>query len=172
MTYLYLNNSNLYTSTSYKTEYFTGDITPKIVHDSTIVPKKVIVYNTDTIKIDTTKLVNKYKKLLSEYKSKKIYNDTVVNDTSLFLSYNLSISDNKLDSISHIYQNKRGTIVRTITNTIYNKQPKLSLGISIGYQELSPQLTYSITNKLSVYGGYNISQKQPEVGLQLTLLSK
>jgi hypothetical protein len=94
-----------------------------------------IIYSIDTVYA-----------LLNDYNSIKYYNDSIVNDTSIFICYKARVYQNKLDSIQFNYKNKRTTTIITNNNVSDN-------GIYIG---ISGGMIYNndITSILMISGAY------------------
>jgi len=108
-----------------------------------------------------------YKNLYNSYASTKLYKDTLKNDSSATVIIGASISNNKLDSLALDFKNNRKSQI--VTN-IYNV-PKLSIGITGGYNDLTPYLEYNVNDKLGVLGGYNLTNKSLRIGVRYTIFN-
>lgn len=82
--------------------------------------------------VDTTVILQKCKQLYKDYYTKNVYNDTLRNDTSMFIAVIDTVYQNKLQKRILSSQNKRITTINT-TTTIYGEIPvnKFYLGAGI-----------------------------------------
>ena len=108
---------------------------PYPVHDTLEkpVPYQVILPG-DTFwpDVDTTVILQKCKQLYKDYYTKNVYNDTLRNDTSMFIAVIDTVCQNKLQKRILSSQNKRITTINT-TTTIIGEVPvnKFYLGAGI-----------------------------------------
>lgn len=139
------------------TVYTTNTIYKSIV-------KSIVEYNTDTIFIptDTTELINRYKDIYSRLYASKTYLDTLKNDSSATVILSTHISRNSLDSLNMQFKNNR---IITINNTTINNIPLISAGLLLGYNNISPIVSYNINSKFNVIGSYNVYQNIPSIGV-------
>jgi len=127
-------------------------------------PYKVdsFIYMTDSVwlNVDTAAMV-------SQYLSRIYYSDTIVNDSSLTVSYAAIVQYNRIDSISFDYSNNRATKIVTNTTNIL-PSPKFGLGVLVEGNsksfDVSPIAMYHLP-KISLIGGYGIMNKTAKVGV-------
>ena len=127
-----------------------------------IKPYKVNHYDTTYLyhNVDTAKI-------LHDYFAANYYQDTVINDSSLTISYNAKVYKNKLDSISFRFKNNRPTIINK-TTTVINTPPKIYFSALIGgnsqYFDYGVGVSYQ-RDKYLFSGNYLINSKSVYVGV-------
>lgn len=133
-------------------------------------PYKVIVPLIDTIKIVVTdsNCLDEYKKLLVQYLTKKYYNDTVQNDSSMTIIVKQILSCNKSDSLTVLSKNNRSTIIQPVNKEI----SKFGIGLQGGYKSLTPYVSYAIKDNTSIYTGYDVISKSMQIGIRYNFYKK
>lgn len=94
---------------------------------------------------------------------KLFYTDTVVNDSSMMIMYKLWISQNKVDSISFDYQNKRITSIHYFSN-----KKEVFIGSEISYvaKRLSWYATLSYKQQKWLYtASYDLLNRGVKIGV-------
>lgn len=161
------------------TTYKLNNISPDIVHTSDTIPGdsvfrevtvykpypvKVVINSIDTFKIptDTSKLIEDYKKTLLQLYASKTYLDTLKNDSSATVILSTYIKQNALDSLIMRFKNNRSTVINNYT---INNEVKLKAGVIAGYRSLTPLVSYKLNNNFNLIGGYDILNKNPQIGI-------
>lgn len=138
-------------------------------HHVSFVPEPIYIYTQDTlwktIDIDTTAI-------LQDYFAVRGYQDTVVNDTSLTISYVAVVNKNTLKGIKFSYKNNRYSIINNtdITNKTIIKY-RYSVGCMLqgntDYMNVIPYGSVRFKN-INFIGGYGIQDKSFIVGAGIT----
>jgi len=126
---------------------------------------------------DSAQCVADYKALYKEYNTTKLYKDTTQNDSSMTIIVSRKVNKNEESSLNVESKNNRKTSITTTTVT-YPDEPKLSLGLISGQDEVTPFVMYEFNNKFGIMGGYNTLNKSTGVvpklkfGFKYSLFSK
>lgn len=144
------------TETITVTDTFWKDTTiVEYIPDSIPVPYKVIVYETDTVKMpaDSLAIVKSYLELHKDFYSTYFYKDTVQNDSLALAIIDAEISQNKPQKYTLSYFDRIPSIINN-TTTIHT-QNEFFIGLELGNQELSLNGLYK-TKKGYIFGiGYD-----------------
>lgn len=129
-------------------------------------PYKVLVPDIDTITltVNDSTCIEEYIKLYLEHNTKVSYKDTVQNDTSMTIIVDSYVFRNKLDSFKVSSKNNRPIAITTITN-VTSATSKYGAGLMIGYKTITPLVSYSIKNNIDILGGYEVLNKNPQLGI-------
>lgn len=136
-----------------------------IVKD-TLIPKYVSIPIYDTIAIDTSKIV-------ADYFRKKIYLDTLINDTSALFVLNQTVWQNKLFNTSFTFVNKLPQY-RIVTKTNHVTQPVFKPRFLLGAQFTTNSDLYLtglyVTKYKGAYSfGYDPMNKRYSLGVYFKL---
>jgi hypothetical protein len=137
------------------------------IYQDSIIYKELPTPNPDTIiQVDTIIKYNdstdyfiKYAHLYQKYNHQKIYNDTLKNDSSAFISLYDIISENSLQYRKLTYINREPKIINKTTHKYIENKRKLFIGIESGMNLLEPSVMYKDLNDIIYKVGYDIYGK-------------
>jgi hypothetical protein len=109
---------------------------------------------------DSAAITKAYLKLHKDFYSTYFYQDTVVNDSAMFIEVGSEITQNKPVKYNINWYDKTPTIINNTTN-VYSKN-ELYLGLSVGVNQISPSILFKSRNNLIFGAGYNIQTNSVE----------
>ncbi len=122
-------------------------------HTVTTKPKPVYI---DTGQTDTLYRDIDTAAILADYYTKRYYQDTIVDDTSIMLISKDTVTRNRLTASSHAYKLKEPSIIKKTIVRRYKQKTKLYAGALIGSNmELQPSMGASLllqTKNENLYG--------------------
>ena len=148
-----LSNSNSHAETIKTIEYKdTGSYHVKLIPKPYKVDSLIYIHDSVFIDIDTAQI-------LADYFIQRGYSDTIINDSSLTISYSANVGMNKLQNITFDYTNNRPTLV---TNNIVKTKPSIYIGVGVGGN--SQSFDYGVTtayqrDKMLYSGSYYFGSK-------------
>jgi hypothetical protein len=144
-----------------RVEIIQGDTIMYTYKKDSLIPYAVYYpkYLTDTTYVYDTVYI------LHDYNTVKWYRDTTIDDTALFIAWELGLSNNALDSLTIHWQNRR---IKSVVIT-HELEPRngVYLGVDLGHS-IVPKVAYR-SNKWIMEAGYDITNKQLEAGIKLQL---
>ena len=155
------------TDTPYKVAIYTkivpGDSIPKYITTPAPVPDTVYS-DPDIITLPPdSMLMVEYLKLRELYSQRKVYNDTLINDTSLFVGIIDTLSKNSLKKRVFYYENRKKTAIYTTVNTTILDNKGWYFGGNMGKNIQNVSIIYQYKNIL-FSGGYEFQNKTPVIG--------
>lgn len=141
-----------------------GDSIPKYITVEVKKPYKIYLPQDTIIMPSDSSCMTEWKRLYTLYWSKKIYIDTLLNDTSAFVSIEDTVYNNSLHTRKLGFQNKRPTVINTTINTTILNNKEWYISGCIGSSFIMFGLTYHYNNYLFT-GGFEITNKTPVIGI-------
>lgn len=129
-----------------------------------LVPYKVEVPKHDTLYITNNidSLKKEYTDLYDAYYTSNSYRDTAKIDSSAEVIVSIKVKENTVESLEIGLKNDRVTVINT---TVVNNEKKYGIGAMVGLKSIVPMMTYTLSNKYNIVGGYEVYSKSPQVGI-------
>jgi hypothetical protein len=134
-------------------------VLPKVDILSSRLTKIYINKQTPLTYKDSLAIIDSFFDIYGDYYTERLYNDTLMNDTTAFIQINSKVYMNKQEHISLTYENRTPT---TITSKY--EAPKLSIGGVVGYNSAQVGVLYRTKKGIQIHGGYDILNKGVQVG--------